>query len=317
MARIYNTRLLFIILLCIAVIVFTTISILQWVKLANEEYLYNNPKTLKRKLATLPSDFNIENIQRLKTSVDPLSFKFVVLGDSEGHHDVFGRILEGALSHNPDFIIHLGDLTEQGKLRHYVRELRFIKENVNVPFIAIIGNHDYYNKGNLSYAHLFGPLDFYFDIGSYRFIFIDNNFKDKVKPIVPLPGSDFGWKAVDGVYDETLEQLEGLMGGKSRNNLIFMHQPPAIGEWVERAFTKNRIEFMDLVTREDMNVRYVCAGHMHGYDMKEVEGVKFIVSGGAGGTHKENADAGVFAKYHYILFEADDAGISDTVYYLD
>jgi len=188
---------------------------------------------------------------------------------------------------------------------------------VNIPFITIIGNHDYYNKGNLSYAHLFGPLDFYFDIGDFRFIFIDNNFKDKVKTIIELPGRDAGWKAVDGVYDETLEQLEELMGGESRHNLIFMHQPPAIEEWSERAFTKNREEFMNLVKRDDLNVSYVCSGHMHGYDAKVVEGVKFIVSGGAGGTQRGNADAGVSARYHYVLFEVDDAGISDTVYYLD
>jgi len=111
MTRKNYARIFLIILLCAVVIGFIATSILQWVKLANEEYLYYNPKTLKRKLATLPTDFNIKNIERLKTSVDPSSFKFVVVGDSEGYHDVFGRILEDALSHNPDFIIHLGDLT--------------------------------------------------------------------------------------------------------------------------------------------------------------------------------------------------------------
>ena len=89
---------------------FIALSIYQWTKLANEEYFYDNPKKLYKKLESLPSDLNIENVKRIRASVNPTQFKFVVMGDSRGNHKVLNKIIKSALSHKPDFIIFLGGL---------------------------------------------------------------------------------------------------------------------------------------------------------------------------------------------------------------
>lgn len=233
----------------VIVIGFISVSIYQWAKLANEEYFYNDIGKLYEKLTHFPSDLNIENVKRIKTPVNPSHFKFVVMGDNRGHHTIFNKAIKDALSHDPDFIIHLGDLTREGKLRHYQKELSFIKEKIPIPFVFVIGNHDYYNNGFISYASIFGPLDFYFDIGKYRFLCIDNNFIEKIEKFVYLPDSDMEWKAEPGIDDDKMEKLEILLKKGNRINLIFMHQPPPLDNWKDHAFGENGDTFIDLVEK--------------------------------------------------------------------
>ena len=293
---------------------FSAFSSLQWLKLINEEYLYHNPKVFKKRLEVLPSNLNIESIKRIKASCNPKEFKFIVMSDSHGKDDVLLRVIADTLKHNPDFIIFLGDFTEQGKLRHYVKELNFIKKSIPVPFILVIGNHDYRNYGYKSYSHIFGPLDFYFDIGKYRFICIDNNFKEKVRDIVHLPGPDMEWDADDGIDVEILKILERLLMDGSQKNLIFMHQPPPLKAWQEYAFTTNREPFMSLMEHYSRNIEYVCAGHDHHYDMKKLHGIKFIVSGTTGGEFGRQYNRFKAPEYTYTLFTVDNNGINERTY---
>jgi len=286
-------------------------------KLANQEYLYTNKKTLKKKLASLPSDLNISSIRRIRKETDPSRFKFIVLGDSESRHDIFGAVIKDALRHKPDFILSVGDLTEQGKVRHYLREIEYIRKNIPVPFVTIIGNHDYYNFGYLTFARVFGPLDFYFDIGGFRFICVDNNFKQKVKDIIELPRSDAEWRAIDGFDDEMLGQLERLIAGGDRTSLIFMHQPPPLDGLGDRGFKQNSEKFMELIRREDSTVRYVCSGHAHGYTEETIGNVRFIITGGAGGRHRVVHNARLTHKYNYVLFEVSGDEIKDTVHFVE
>lgn len=309
-----------ILLVCIVFVIaigFISISVYQWSKLANEEYFYNNPKILHKRLNELPSDFNIENIKRIEATVNPSQFKFAIMGDSHGNDKILKKIVNHAILHKPDFVIFLGDLTEQGKLRHYLKELNFVKRNIPIPFILVIGNHDYKNHGYLMYNHLFGPLDFYFNIGKYRFICIDNNFKEKVKRIVPLPNSDMEWDTKDGIEDGMRTLIEELLQEEVYINLIFMHQPPLLQRWNENAFGKGSDEFFSLVKKYNKRIPYVCAGHRHCYDRQEIYGVKFIISGGAGGPYRQHLDGPVPTKYHYVLFTVDNLGIKDKVYFID
>lgn len=300
----------------IIIIGLLSISVYQWARLAKEEYFYNDLEVLYEKLDELPFDLNIENVKRIKDSADPSHFKFVVMGDNRGHHTIFKKAIEGALSHNPDFIIHLGDLTKEGKLRHYQKELKFIKENIATPFIPVIGNHDYYSNGFVSYTHIFGPLDFYFDIGKYRFICIDNNFLEKVEKFVYLPDSDMEWEAEPGIDDDKMNKLRALLQKDNHNNLIFMHQPPPLEDWEDHAFSHNGKAFVDLIKENSSKIPYVCTAHIHGFDMKKLDKTKLIISGGLGAEMSRDIP-GITERYNYVLFEVDETGIKDKVYFID
>lgn len=303
-------------LVSIILTAFIVISVMEWLKALNNEYLYHNKKTFKRKLATLPSGLNSESIKRIKSSINPEKFKFVVLGDSESKYKVYSKVLKDALLHKPDFILSLGDFTEQGKVRHYVRELEFIKKNIPVPYIAVIGNHDYHNYGYRTFTHIFGPLDFYFDVGKFRFICLDSNFKQKINNIVNLPETSFVWDTEKGIDDDMMIKLENLLISGPGSNLIFMHHPPPIGKWAKRAFEKNSKEFLNLIEKEETNVKYVSSGHYHGYGRMIKGDITFLVSGGAGGRQREKVDEDVMRKYNYVLFEINGENIKETVYFV-
>ena len=65
-------------------------------------------------LPNAPENLNVnatrEILERIKGKED---FRFVVLGDSRGNLKKFKKIFQEAAKHNPDFIIHTGDLTNR------------------------------------------------------------------------------------------------------------------------------------------------------------------------------------------------------------
>lgn len=298
-----------------AAAVFVYISIIQWTRLFKEEYFYGDVRKLYERLDSYPKDLNIVSIDKIRRNADTSGFKFVVMGDNRGHHGVFKRALDDAMSHKPDFIIHLGDLSKDGKLRHYKRELTFIEKNISIPFVFVVGNHDYSSNGFISYSYIFGPLDFYFDIGKYRFICIDNNFIEKVEEFVHLPESDMEWEAETGIDDEKMGKLEMLLQEEGHLNLIFMHQPPPLGAWAGHSFGENGKSFIELVERYTYAIPYVCASHIHGFDEKKLGATTFIITEGLGAKLNYEIE-GIDQRYNYVLFEVDATGIRSQVCYI-
>src|SRR5512139_126897 len=69
-------------------------------------------------------------------------FSFAVLGDSQGGDEVYLRLLKLAMSHKPDFIVHLGDrVSAPGKLGEWSR-LRKFSDASGIPYFFVVGNHD-------------------------------------------------------------------------------------------------------------------------------------------------------------------------------
>ena len=312
-------RIVFIVSVTVAA-AFILVSLHRWGKLINEEYFYDNSKHLYRKLKEFPSNLNIENVKRIKASVDPSRFKFVVMGDSRGNDEVMEKVVKAALLHKPDFIIFLGDLTEQGKLRHHKKEMDFVKRHIPVPFIFVIGNHDYYNNGYTAYTHIYGPADFYFDIGKYRFICLDNNSKEKPGEIEHLPDTRIAprkRRARSSFNTRTLVSLASLLEDESHTNLIFMHHPAPLKGWRSRSATNGSEEFLELIKRFSSRVPHVSASHMHGYGFKELYGIKFHITAGAGAKWHLAEAENIIHRYNYVLFEVDESGVKDRVFFVD
>ena len=47
--------------------------------------------------------------------VDPVPFRFVVYGDTRSHPDVHGRVIEQIVREKPAFVLHTGDLVNDGR----------------------------------------------------------------------------------------------------------------------------------------------------------------------------------------------------------
>ncbi|MHC4541154.1 MAG: metallophosphoesterase family protein [Planctomycetota bacterium] len=261
----------------------------------DSEMAARDPKQFKARLEALLGPyrqrFNFENqIKRLgrwPRSVDG-SFRYVVTGDSRSQWELWSSIVRhiDRLEPKPDFVINSGDIVPTGYAgeyrNYYVRALL----ETDIPFLVAIGNHD---DGPDSmarqYRYLFGEnaLNYYFDYGNARYVFIDN--VTKLQP-----------------YEETLKWLDETLA-KTPNDYrkyVCAHKPPStIEKWAYHAWddSDSRV-FTNLMTRHKVDEVYL--GHIHAYSTARHGGVDYTVSGGGGaGLHDRYGPLGNV--HHYII----------------
>ncbi len=272
---------------------------------------------LRGKLEAPYRNLNIKNIQSIQTFLEAQdSFSFVVLGDSQRRHRIFREVLTEALQHDPDFIIHTGDLTTGGKYYQFM-ELTDFLEDYDIPIVFAVGNHDIAHKGTQCFTQIFGPMDFYFDVGTHRFIFINNNANEPLDDVPHLPDNYSGYEFQPGIDTAILGIVEELIDS-AENTFIIMHQPPPVEPFLFRSFSKNADAFLSLMDAHNDKIQRVFCGHIHGYGEARYNGIDFVVTGGAGADLVKGQEAGgIIAKHNYVLVTVSGNTVSHDVYFLD
>jgi len=233
--------------------------------------------------APLPiHDWNNKEISRVKVA-DPEDFAFAVLGDNKGNYSFFEPLLHD-IDHDAGiaFAIDVGDLVSEGKKGKYRRFLNQVQENLTIPFLTAIGNHDLNNGSSDNYLEIFGPTYYTFQIGQSYFIILDATTE-----------SGFDKPERQWVEDE----LQKAQTSKAR--FIFMHVPPfdPRGSGFNKCLPeKDRKDLLDLFRR--YKVSHLFASHIHGYFSDVWEGVPYTITGGAGGGLQGNDPEHFF--HHYL-----------------
>jgi len=235
--------------------------------------------------------FNFENqIKRLgrRPKNADGSFRYVVMGDSRSQWGLWLNIVKhiDGLEPKPDFVINVGDVVPKGYAReyhdYYVRALL----KTDIPFLVAIGNHDDGSDSMAQeYRYLFGAkaLNYYFDYGKARYVFIDN--VTKVQP-----------------YKQTLKWLDETLADtpKGYRKYVSAHKPPStIEKWAYHAWDdSNSRAFTDLMTKHEVDEVY--HGHIHAYSTARYNGVDYTLSGGGGaGLHNRYGPLGNV--HHYVI----------------
>lgn len=121
-------------------------------------------------------DINLHNVERIEeTCRDKDSLTVAFISDSHGWYsetedmvaDINGR-------KDVDFVIHGGDLTDCGTTKEYTWQRKRLSR-LNVPYVALIGNHDFLGTGNETYSVMYGPMDFSFIAGRIKFVCLNTN----------------------------------------------------------------------------------------------------------------------------------------------
>ncbi len=252
----------------------------------------------------LPSGLNAEQVELIgKSLADSDNFTFAVLGDSRGNPEKFTEILAAAAGHNPAFILHAGDLTNDGTADQ-LREAVALLEACPVPVVVIAGNHDLRTRAGQCFKRVFGPLDFYFKAGAYRFICSNNNDGILDGRFRRLPAGD-GW-----------ERLETLAAGDAPAFLA-MHMPPATKDLKDHVSLPITAPLTALLQRPGVDIRAILCGHVHGYAATELAGVPIIISGGAGAPLHDNDAVGFVSRNNFVLVSVRGGSISHTVHFVD
>jgi len=235
--------------------------------------------------------FNFEN-QIKKLGKEPRSadgsFRYVVMGDSRSQWEMWSSIVKhiDSLDPKPDFVINSGDIVPTGYAReyhdYYVRALL----ETDMPYLVAIGNHDDSSDSMArEYRYLFGEksLNYYFDYGKARYIFIDN--VTKVQP-----------------HNETLKWLDKTLADtpESYRKYVTVHKPPkSIDKWAYHSWdSSNSRAFTDLMTKHKVDEVYL--GHIHAYSTAHYKGVDYTISGG-GGAPLHNRFGPLGNVHHYVI----------------
>jgi len=227
------------------------------------------------------------------------SFQFAFLADVHNGWGVFKPIMKEIAENKNSFVVMGGDIVAQGskdRYRFFFRELEGVRGEIPIYFVP--GNHDVFDghiKYNLeNYQNFCGPDHYWFPWGNAAFVIINETLTSgrRVKNI------EFRW--LKNTLRELREDFTYLF--------VFMHIPPFDPREGESYCLPERRGKRLMQLMEEYKVDYVVCGHIHCYFREVINGVTYIIAGGAGGGLK--CPDGF---YHYVEVSVGDEGIEDSV----
>jgi 3',5'-cyclic AMP phosphodiesterase CpdA len=214
---------------------------------------------------------------------------FYVFGDSQGYQGGVEQIVATANQYRPQFIFHCGDLTSFGQENQY-QDIKAVLDQSQVPVYTTIGNHDLKEGGGALYTQYFGNSTYSFDCGPAHVAVFNTSTGDVTE-------HEFTW----------LEQ--DLSNSDSEYKFVFTHIPPfdplsELNHSLINSTTSTRL----ITLFEEQNVDVVFTGHIHLFNDSIVNGVRYIVTGGAGASLYADEDHGGI--YHFVNVTIDGSGLS-------
>lgn len=224
----------------------------------------------------------------------------IILGDNRDGYDTFQSIVDQVNPQPPAFVIDNGDLVFSGKANQY-RLFDRISARFATTVLTTLGNHDIRAEGRKTYTLLYGPAYYSFDYREFHYVILD---------------SSRGWAERTAIPQEQYAWLRrDLAKAAGKRIVVISHIPPrdprsstlpntvgslsiraAQGEsWVERqldAYMSTKAmahgfqdpaeaEYFETLMR-DYGVETVYLSHIHSFFDTVKDGVRYIISGGAG-----------------------------------
>ncbi len=227
-------------------------------------------------------------VYTFKTAVnDNQTFMFALVGDSQRNNDTpwaWGTIADKVWQDRPSFVVHVGDLVDQGSKKTDWTDYFFPDGHVlmsRFPMYTVLGNHEQDDDNYYTYMSNPAPEYYYtFQYGNAQFFMIDTN-KD-----VSEDSEQYNWLEWE------------LARSEATWKIVVHHHPPYSSEADDhgdtfKAASTYGTEARNLVPLyETYGVDFCLFGHTHVYErswplkgdmINQKEGVIYINSGGAGG----------------------------------
>jgi Predicted phosphohydrolases len=187
---------------------------------------------------------------------DSVPFVFAVISDPHTYYSDLADAVS-SINKNPEllFTVVCGDITDEGLFKEFDWEYNVISK-MNIPFISVIGNHDYLSNGKLIYNKMYGPTNFSFEYRNTKLVFFDDVVWENNNAT-----PDFSW------LSETLNN-----GDAYAHQLFFSHIPPGndqlegFRDSTFRSVLKNKVDLSFF-------------GHNHNYENVQADGFRYIVVG--------------------------------------
>ncbi|MFH1671919.1 MAG: metallophosphoesterase [Pseudomonadota bacterium] len=210
-------------------------------------------------------EWNTINLKEIKVA-DPSNFSFALFGDNSNSKSVFENLLK-LIDHDPDmaFAVSLGDMVHSGNKERYRYFLQQARDNLAIPLLTAIGNHELYGKGRALYHEIFGPSYYSFEVGKNYFIVLD----------------DANGTGLDRLQMHWLkEELAKSRGHDIR--MILMHTPLYNPRGIHCLPEESSDDLIRLFSK--YHVTHIFASNIHGYFQGRWKGIPYTVTGGGGTT---------------------------------
>lgn len=119
-------------------------------------------------------DLNDQALGELRDVETDGIIRIAVIADvHQNYNDLEAAITELKREPDVDFLVNLGDFTNSSYNMEYDQYLRSHGQ-ISVPAFTVPGNHDLLGAGPALFEKAFGPMNFYFESASYRFVFFNS-----------------------------------------------------------------------------------------------------------------------------------------------
>ncbi|SKB85799.1 metallophosphoesterase family protein [Dyadobacter psychrophilus] len=204
-------------------------------------FQYNPNQVIFKESETNLNQKNIERIQAipLKDTV-----RFILMGDTQRWYDETDAFIKSANSQkDAAFVLHAGDISDFGLSQEF-KWVNEIMVKLKCPYLTVIGNHDLVANGPAAYRKIYGPMDYSFEYGDNKFIFINTNSREYIfNGEVP----NLNWL-----------QSQLADNRDNKNAIVVAHIPPFDGDFDP----KLQDGYAGLLAN-DPNVKFTLYGHQH------------------------------------------------------
>ncbi len=207
----------------------------------------------------------------------------------------FDLIVEEINRGDFDFVVHTGDITNQG-LREEYEQAAYQLGKIRKPLVVIPGNHDVRNVGYKLFEKFIGPLNGAYEFDNGVLIWVDSTIPDLSDG--RIGGHKFRWLKA---------KLEEYSDRRFKIVAAHHHLVPLPDTGRERNVLFNAGDVLDLLLRHEVTL-YTC-GHKH---VPNVYRVEDLVIDNAGCTSCRKTRRGDVNSYNIIKLH-DDGRVSVTI----
>lgn len=199
------------------------------------------------------TNINAKNIARItKKCKGKKTIRFVMMGDSQRFFDDTRDFVNNLNKRNDiDFVIHGGDISDFGLTKEFMQQ-RDLLNKLKVPYVVVIGNHDYLGTGEEAFSKIFGEENYSFIAGNTKFLCLNTN-------------------ALDNDYSKPIPDFNFIDNELNKNNLEYeqtvftMHVPP-----YSNIFNNNVAVFFEYYVKHFKNTLFCTNAHEHCLKIRDI-----------------------------------------------
>lgn len=223
---------------------------------------------------------NAKNIVRIEAATAGKSVvRFAVISDTQRWYDETRDAVQTLNRRDDiDFVLHTGDMADFGMKAEFERQ-RDILNQLNVPYVVLLGNHDCLATGREIFVKIFGVPDYAFTAGNVRFVCLNTN------------ALEFDHSASVPDFEFMENQVAKFPAGAEKT-VVAMHAKP-----YSEQFDNNVAKAFQYIVRQFPGLQCCINGHGHNFTVEDIfdDGVLYY-------------ECDNIKKKTYLLFTIDEEG---------